>query len=291
MSLCKQFDKLTHLLCRILVVYILTSTGISALADKHNDAPINIDMDNNTLPANLVLILDDMGNHLASGRRALALPGAINYAFLPHTPHSITLANEAHQLNKEVLLHAPMANLRNRPIGPGALTAIMDQQQFLDMLHKDIDAVPHVRGVNNHMGSLLTQLNQPMQWMMKALQQQQLYFIDSRTTPLTIAAKQAQNLNLPSLQRDVFLDNERSLDAISIQFERALKQAKQQGFAVVIAHPYAETLGFLEQALPKLAERGIVMQLASTILAAKNCVKPLNDCPAQLKLASRRTAQ
>ena len=76
MSLCKQFDKLTQLLCRILAVYILTNTGMSALADKHNDAPINITIDNNTPPATLVLILDDMGNHLASGRRALALPGA-----------------------------------------------------------------------------------------------------------------------------------------------------------------------------------------------------------------------
>lgn len=221
-------------------------------------------------PATIVLILDDMGNSLTLGEKALQLPGAINYAFLPHSPNSIILAEKAHQLNKEVMLHAPMSNIYNRPIGPGGLTPDMDQQQFLNTLDKAINSIPHVKGVNNHMGSLLTQLPKPMAWLMRELKQRQLYFVDSRTSNKTIAAAQAKNYQLPHLHRDIFLDHSRDPASIARQFEKLLSQAKSHGIAVGIGHPHPETLAFLEHALPSLKLRGYKLDFVSNVIAKKN---------------------
>jgi len=216
--------------------------------------------------ATVVLILDDMGNSRALGLEALALPGAINYAFLPHSPITTELAQTAHRLGKEILLHAPMSNLSNLPLGPGALTARMNKHEFLTTLRASLSAVPHVRGINNHMGSLLTQLREPMIWLATELKQQNLYFIDSRTSPRTVAESTARQYAIPTLKRDVFLDNSLERDAIAAQFERLILMAAKHGLAVGIGHPHPETLRFLKKALPTLADRGITLAFASASL-------------------------
>ncbi len=217
----------------------------------------------------IVLIIDDMGNNLDLGQRAIALPGAVNYAFLPHSTYSKTLANEANRLHKEVLLHAPMSNLHDYPTGPGTLTPKMSQQQFVATLADNIASIPHAKGVNNHMGSLLTQLKQPMSWLMRELKQQNLYFVDSRTSPLTVAESSAREIKLPTLRRDVFLDNQRTPEAIAKQFAQLVRLSKQHGQAVAIGHPYPETLDFLEQQLPLLEEKGVELINASSLMKGR----------------------
>ncbi|NNC55132.1 MAG: divergent polysaccharide deacetylase family protein, partial [Pseudomonadales bacterium] len=61
-------------------------------------------------PARIAIIVDDIGNNLPLGRRAVQLPGAITYAVLPHTPLATRLANEALLGNaaKEIVVHMPM---------------------------------------------------------------------------------------------------------------------------------------------------------------------------------------
>jgi polysaccharide deacetylase 2 family uncharacterized protein YibQ len=236
--------------------------------------------------ASIVLIVDDMGNSLDLGQRAINLPGAINYAFLPHSPHRVSLANMAFSQMKEVMLHAPMSNLNSHPTGPGGLTPDMSRQQFLQTLSNNLEAIPHVRGVNNHMGSLMTQLRQPMDWLMTALKQQDLYFVDSRTTPLTVAKSTATKLELPSLRRDIFLDNKRQHDAIAIQFEQLITLAKKTGTAVGIGHPHPETLEYLEQVLPTLEQRGVKLILASQALKPGKCDRGQNYCSPEIVVAN-----
>lgn len=222
-----------------------------------------------------VLIIDDMGNGWDLGYRALQLPGKINYAFLPHTPNSRQLAELAHQRGQEIILHLPMSNLNEAATGPGKLSPKMDQQQFNQVLESNLQAVPYVRGVNNHMGSLLTQLHQPMQWLMQSLKQHQLYFIDSRTSPRTVAERTARAAHLPTLRRDVFLDN--SLDSASIEknIKRWLHLAQTRGMAVAIGHPHPQTLQALEKHLSQLDANQVRLALVSEVLkTAGNSPKP-----------------
>lgn len=216
--------------------------------------------------AQLVVIIDDIGNNYKLGNAMVELEGPLTLAFLPHTPHSKTLALKAHQHKKEIILHAPMQNSRSTPLGPGALTDKLSKQEFQQTLTYAIDSIPHVQGINNHMGSALTQNTQAMQWVMETLQDQHLYFVDSLTSPKSVAYQQALNYKLPALRRHIFLDNDTSTKALTKQWSKALRIAKKTGRAVLIGHPYAESHAFLQQQLPKLAEQNIELIPASRLL-------------------------
>lgn len=207
--------------------------------------------------AKLIIIIDDMGNNLKLGQRALTLTAPLNFAFLPHTPYASHLANKAYRQGHGILLHAPMANTSDKQLGPGGLYADMSQQQLQQTFNDSLQAIPHVQGFNNHMGSLLTQQVQAMQWIMQVAATRDLFFVDSLTTPNSVAADVAKRSGIATLVRDVFLDNERDQASLKKQFNVALKIAKQQGTAVLIGHPYPETLEFLEQELPQLLPQGI----------------------------------
>ena len=142
------------------------------------------------------------------------------------------------------------------------------------------------------MGSLLTQMEEPMAWVMQELKRRKLYFIDSRTSALTIAEDQAKRLQIPHLRRDIFLDNVRSEAAIATQFEKLLSKADQKGLAIGIGHPYPETIDFLRQALPALNIRGYQLMTVSSVLnkdpsPCKSIISALadNTCPNSASLS------
>lgn len=230
--------------CRWLFVVLACLAPFSSASD----APIP------NQPAQLAIIIDDLGYNLRMGKRTLNLPGAITVAVLPFTPHGRELAHYAHQQGKEVMLHAPMSNHHDYPLGRGGLRSGMAKSEFLSVLRRNLANVPHIKGVNNHMGSQLTEEAEPMGWLMAELQQQQLYFVDSRTSAQTQALNQAQAIGLPSRRRDVFLDDKKDPQIIYQQLLLALEKARQQGSAIAIGHPYPETLRVLEQ-LPELLAR------------------------------------
>jgi hypothetical protein len=170
----------------------------------------------------------------------------------------VELAKLAHSFNKEIMLHAPMQSAtadRNRMLGPGALTLDMNENQFIKTLQEDLAAIPHVIGINNHMGSLLTRHPGHMLWLMKELDRRgDLFFIDSLTTGQSIAQQVADEFNVPTLRRDIFLDHEREASKIERQFYRLLDTAKEHGSALGIGHPYPETLQVLEKKLLELED-------------------------------------
>lgn len=217
------------------------------------------------------LIIDDLGDRLAEGERAIALPGAITYAILPQSPYSRHLAQIAHLSGKEVMVHQPMEAENGKALGPGGLTLHMTHREFLATLAANLESVPHARGLNNHMGSLLTRHPGHMAWLMEGLRKHGgLYFVDSTTTPFTVAQRLAVEYTLPNVRRNVFLDHDRDKSAIRGQFARFIDQAKSMGSAVAIGHPYPETLAVLEELLPTLQKQGVRLLPISALIAQRN---------------------
>lgn len=203
--------------------------------------------------AYLSLIIDDLGQNLPRDRRVLALPGPVTAAIMPDTPHATEFAREAHRAGKIVILHMPM----DPATGPFAWHPDLPLDELEKRLNAAFKMVPYTAGINNHMGSRMTSQPAAMAWLMADLQRRHKFFVDSRTSAQTVAAAEAQRIGLASVSRDVFLDDERTEAAIFIQLQTAINLARKQGSAVMIGHPYPQTLAVLERELPKLKGQGI----------------------------------
>lgn len=219
---------------------------------------------------NIALIIDDIGNK-PTDIRAFNLPNEVTFSILPHTPYSSEFAQLAEQQQREVMLHIPMEALSGKALGPGALMSNMHPQTIKAHLEAAHASVPNAIAVNNHMGSKLTQLTLPMNATMEYLQQEGLYFVDSRTTRYSKAQKIAEIHGVPSLHRHVFLDHVPEPKHISYQLKRLYRLAKKHGQAIGIAHPYNETLAYLEENLPTLQAKGIrLVPLSDLMQPAEN---------------------
>lgn len=203
--------------------------------------------------AYLSVIIDDLGQNPARDSRTLALPGPVTMAIMPDTPHATDFARQAHKAGRTVILHMPM----DPATGPYAWHPGTPLPELEQRLNAALAKVPYAAGVNNHMGSRMTAQPEAMAWLMGELQRRDLFFVDSRTSAATVAAAKAQALGLASLSRDVFLDDVRTPEAIAGQLRIAVELAHRQGTAVVIGHPYPQTLEVLERELPKLKAQGI----------------------------------
>ena len=226
-------------------------------------------------PPTIAIIIDDMGANAREGRRLINLEQPLTLAFLPWRRHTTELATLAHQHQKEVMLHAPMENTRRIGLGPGGLTADMDQVTLTRILRQALHSVPHVQGVNNHMGSLLTQLSEPMEWVMDELANYPLYFVDSRTIATTVAGQTAAQKQVPTVTRDVFLDHEQTEEFVHQQFQQLIHKARQDGTAIAIGHPHRVTVDYLERVLPELDEQGIAVATVSAIWAMRHDNQPM----------------
>ncbi len=216
----------------------------------------------------VALIIDDLGWRAADGERAVHLPGAVTVAILPHAPHSRSLAETAHRLGKEIMLHLPMEAAGGNRLGPGALTETQAEKDFKRTVFAGLASVPHVRGLNNHMGSRLTADPLRMRWLMQTLMfRSDLYFVDSRTTAATVAEREARRRALPVTHRDVFIDYRDDAAIIDTQLEKLIDRAHRKGSALGIGHPLPKTLAALERWLPTLQRRGVELVPVSRLVA------------------------
>ncbi len=262
----KTFDPRSLTLGTLIVSLMLVSVFLTpirpALAAEENP------------PALIAIIIDDLGNQLSAGRRAVALEAPLACAVIPHTAFGRTLAREAHAAGKEVMLHLPMQPMQmERIAGPGEISLENSMEQLHRILYHDLDAVPHVVGINNHMGSLITRHPGHMRWLMEALAARgDLFFVDSFTTAASVAYEVALERGVPAARRHVFLDDDPAAANVAAQFAHLKQQALKRGYAIGIGHPYPATLDILERELPALERGGkfrvvpvgqIIQQLAS----------------------------
>ena len=222
----------------------------------------------------IAIIIDDMGKRLEDGQRIVALPGPVACSFLPSARYTSLLASAAHAAGKEVLLHLPMDSVDRRPLDAGAVTLDMNEQQFVSTVKAGLAAVPHAVGINNHMGSRFTTHEPGMALVLAELKRRGLLFVDSRTSPQSVGAGVARRLAVPFANRDIFLDDVQSREAVAAQLKVLERIATENGHAVAIGHPHDATLTLLEKWLPTLASRGFVLVPVSAIVRLRGKAGP-----------------
>ncbi len=203
----------------------------------------------------LSLVIDDLGYSLKQGKAAINLPGSHTYAILPGATYSQKLANLAADSGKETILHMPMQSLQSTAAHePGALHESMDENQLLSSVQSMLSRFPRIAGINNHMGSHLTQHDFFMRPVMDSIRfyNPRLYFLDSRTSARSVAYHQARAAGLKSTTRDVFLDaDHENIEAIELQAQIWLTKSRERGSAIAIGHPHPNTLEVLQRVLPE----------------------------------------
>ncbi|GAA5315808.1 MAG: divergent polysaccharide deacetylase family protein [Candidatus Pelagadaptatus aseana] len=230
--------------------------------------------------AKIAIIIDDLGYSLTYGMQAVQYPGPLTLAVLPFGPNSQKLAKTGYERGKEIMLHAPMSTLAPQPLDKGALTSDMDHTTFIQTLRDSIHAIPYISGINNHMGSALTQNQQSMNWLMGEVSQHGLFFIDSRTSASSVAQQTAENHMIPSRTRDIFLDHERTPEAVAHQFQRLIHLAHKKGSAIAIGHPTKVTMDFLNSQANRFDQLGVQLVSVSELLPQMNTsLSHLDDEP------------
>ncbi len=209
----------------------------------------------------LSLVIDDVGYDLHALERLIALPYTITVSILPDAPHAKEAAMMAHQHGIQVMLHMPMQTSNpkyQQKMEKFYLHQNMDKQTFTTVFEQALAKVPYVTGVNNHMGSQLTSDPKSMQWLMALCKKHGLFFIDSRTSATSVAAKVAQQSGIFWNTRDVFLDHSVAPDALQHAWDSMLSCVKRKDSCIMLAHPHKETLNFLEKHAQGLSSQAFV---------------------------------
>lgn len=221
-------------------------------------------------PPLVAIIVDDIGYDQAVANQFIDMAAPLTLSVLPHGPFSRQLATDARASGHEIMLHLPMEPGEFPAVnpGPGALLFQMTPDQLIDQLNIDLDLIPGIKGVNNHMGSALSESSVHMRQIFSILKKRGLYYIDSRTTAKTVARPSARLLQLSFAERDIFIDHVEDKRFIRGQLDQLIKRAEKQGFAVGIAHPHPITRKVLSEFLPVLKQRVELVPASMLVEAA-----------------------
>jgi len=216
----------------------------------------------------VTIIMDDLGRSTYTAEMLISMPQQVTFSILPGEPEAVSVAELAYAAGREVMLHVPMEPQGYPAVNPGreALFVKYSDAEIRRRFDLLLAKIPHVSGSNNHMGSRFTEDARALAPVMESLKEKGLFFIDSRTTGHSRVTEAAHLYGVPTMNRDVFLDNVAEVDAIAREIRRLEGKARKQGMAIGICHPYPETLEALRRELPGLAERGITIVPVSTLL-------------------------
>jgi polysaccharide deacetylase 2 family uncharacterized protein YibQ len=198
----------------------------------------------------VALVVDDMGNSLEALDELLGLGASLTVAILPYSPYALETARLAHEKGLEVLLHLPLESLNGSGSETGTEGLIrsgMGEEEVRALLAEEIDRIPHVRGVNNHMGSKVTADTAMMRTILAPLRERGLFFLDSRTSGKSVAYDVAVSMGIPTASRQVFLDADGDTSRIRERLLELFRIARRDGRAVGICHPFPETLKALKE--------------------------------------------
>jgi len=218
----------------------------------------------------LAIIVDDFGNFDGQLLQDFcALDPAITFAIMPHLAHSRDAMDAAYNSGHESIIHMPMEPVsypKNNP-GKEAIYVHLTQKEIVRRVQNYMKELPYCIGANNHMGSLATADKQVMTTVLEVLKRHSMFFIDSFTTSSSVAFQTAQEMLIPSIRRDIFLDAPDHSDAtLNKKMEKIKILMKKKDKIVVITHcTTRERYDYLKKFLKKLDGMDIQLIPASEL--------------------------
>ncbi len=191
----------------------------------------------------IALIIDDIGFNLRRAELFLKADIPITFSVLPRLCWSVESALALRARGHEIMLHQPMEPFSTTvDPGPGAIFVDDRPERIHHVVEENILTLPHIAGVNNHMGSKYTQQPRKMDQMLDVIRDSGLFFVDSVTTGHSTAYACARKMGVLAKRRDLFLDNRRDVSSVMMQLRRLRQQALKHGNAIGIGHPRQATV-------------------------------------------------
>lgn len=205
----------------------------------------------------IAIIIDDMGVNRKNSFEAIDLDAPLTLAFLPYASELSGITAQAQVKGHELMIHMPMQAISNPvSLGPIAIKTDMDELVVKENMKAAFESFDGYVGLNNHMGSKVTQNPELMDWVMESVRERGLYFIDSKTIGASVAADVSRQNGLPTAVRDVFLDHEETPEFVRGALRKTEEIAAKKGYAIAIGHPKDVTIEGLRAWIPDVQARG-----------------------------------
>ncbi|MEE4212448.1 MAG: divergent polysaccharide deacetylase family protein [Parvularcula sp.] len=228
----------------------------------------------------IAIVIDDLGLDWGRFESVNAMEVPMTLAILPYGSDAQAMIDRVSPRH-EVMLHLPMAAERETaPMGPDAVP-IGPEDAVRDALLRNLTKISGYSGVNNHTGSRTTSDEAAMAIVLEELRERDLYFLDSRTSPQSVAARVGQSQGAKVIEGTLFLDGDfgRGGEAhVRAQLEQLETTAKRDGFAIGIGHPYPSTIAVLKTWAPEARTR---LRFVTT---AELAARTANEDPVHISL-------
>lgn len=216
----------------------------------------------------IAIVIDDMGIDLKRSERAVRnLKSPVTMSYLAYAHHIGDQVAAAREKGHEIVLHLPWeADSPKANPGPNHLSVNMTSEQIQKNLQANLEKFQGYVGVNNHMGSRFSRYRAGLEIVMAELKKRGLFYMDSKTTPDSIAEKVAMQFDVPAAHRDVFLDHDESSRRVRVSLQEVESIARRKGSVIAIGHPKDVTLSALEAWLPAVEARGFRLVTLSEVI-------------------------
>jgi len=221
----------------------------------------------------LVLIIDDFGYYNGDLLdQFCATDPNITFAIIPYTRYAKTVMHQAVKAGHETIIHIPMEPLDFPKSDPGdkAIFVQHSDKEISKRMKNYIDQLPLCVGANNHMGSFATSDENTMRVVMRELKENNLYFVDSRTTSTSVAYSTAQRSNILAFKRDLFLDDPDMSSKVYTERISQLAALKGQPYVVAIMHCHTtKHLQYMNRFIAQAKRMGFVLTRPSQVKTSK----------------------
>jgi len=205
-------------------------------------------------------VIDDCGYSIPLAEKLSAVKYPLAMAIIPYTPHSKETAEIVRNHGKAVFLHQPMQPKAYPSVDPGKGAVLLNMPESLVSLwlsNNVEDLGGKIDGFNNHMGSALTESKVKMDQVFAVMKKYTDFFVDSYTSPASVAFDECRSNGMMCAQNRKFIDNEADPAYIRSKILEGLKVGKEKGQIIMIGHLRDATVDVLVDFLPQIAEMGV----------------------------------
>ena len=163
----------------------------------------------------------------------------ICFAIIPGLRYSDDVMNMVEDSGHEIIIHAPMepTDFPKRDPGKNAIFVDMSKGEIQRQIKKYLRQLPFAVGLSNHMGNLATADTDVMKSVLEVLKEENLYFIDNRASTASVGYQLAQQMLIPSYQRDLYIDlPDASNETLTHCLDELTKLRDRKQQIILVAH-------------------------------------------------------